>query len=812
MNYQFPILPGDQEAPKRPEPRLPKPSEKLPPWLNIGKTLAKALVIGLALLIAFNFLITPINRLLGLPSVKSLSDHAPISSIEVFDRNDQFVSVIQGEEDRQAVKLDEVSVSLKQALLASEDKGFYQHGGIDPVGILRAFLANLKAGKASQGASTITQQLVKNVFFPTKEWGTLQRKFKEILLAIELEKYYSKDQILEAYLNQVFWGKGSYGIERAAQRYFNKHASELNIAESAYLVGLLPSPSRLHDTTQAIQFQKAVIANMLEYGFISQKQATKALKTPLEFHSAPANLSKHPFYMSVVLDELRKRYGDYELRRMGLKVYTSLDMQAQELAEAKLAKAIKNAPTGINQGAIVTIDVPSNEVRVIVGGVGDFWKHQWNRAVSRHTIGSAFKPFVYLTAFMKGRLVASSTIFDTPFAYDDTGSGKIWNPQNFDKDYWGEMTVRKALVNSRNVPAVRAADKTGVEDIVELAKKLGLVEVEPYLSIALGSSALSPLQVANAYAAIARYGSYGEPIIIRRLVDRKGRTLETNQAKFEQAVPPNPTYELIDVLLDVVDHGTGTRAKLKDRQVAGKTGTADGSRDVWFVGFTTDAVTAIWAGNELNKTASNYATGGTTLAGLWSDYMKSYYEVNPTPVSKFKKPLAYVRKKIDPISGLLATGKSFRPEMRDMVPGTEPTETAPDPSQEDIREYLDEIERERDLLYDLSLDDFDGMEDEEPTELTPEQLAAQAQQNNSPNQNQPSGYPAQGNPALWGDGSQQAQPLPPNPYAAPWGNNPQNPETPAPAVSVPPSDPQENPQEKKKEGRFSRLKRFFSPY
>ena len=641
-----------------------------------------------------NLWISPINKLLGLPLVEDLEYYSPISSIEVYDKDDQFVAVLQGKEDRQIISLTEVATPLKQALLATEDREFYSHHGINFGGILRAMFINLTQGKLKQGGSTITQQMVKNIFFPPEEWATIQRKLKEILLSIEVEKKYSKEQILQIYLNQVYWGKSAYGVERASKRYFNKHASGLNVAESAYLVALLTSPSSLHGTPQAIQRQQSIIHNMLKYGYISQNQAQKALNYSLDFQSDPRNLSKFPYYMTFVLQELRKRFSEYELKHAGLKVYTALDPQAQTEAAKILTEGIAKAPTGISQGALVTIDVETNEVRAMIGGTGDFWEHQWNRATSKHTLGSAFKPFVYLTSFIHGGFSGSTLVMDSPYNYQNEQTGEIWQPKNFDGKFWGEISVRKALINSRNIPAIRVAEKTDIHKIVETAESIGLVGVKPYLSSALGSSAASPLSLANAYAVLARGGIYLKPVIIKRVT--KGNSLVAqNNLLPDKVLPPKPIYELLDILTGVVDHGTGTRARITGRQVAGKTGTADQARDIWFAGFTPDTVTVLWGGNDQNQQASHYATGGGVMAGIWKEFMTKYYELNPTPVNFFPKPAPRIKLLIDPLSGLLATDDTFQPEYREFVPGTQPTQDAPIPTPEQIKEYLDKLADER---------------------------------------------------------------------------------------------------------------------
>jgi|GEM_PF-705153 len=662
--------------------------------------------------ILFNLLISPINRLLGLPEVDNLAARGLSSSIEVYDKDNQFVCVLQGDQDRQIISLRQVSTPLKQALIAAEDRNFYSHEGVSFLQIIRAAFINLKSGELKQGGSTITQQLAKNVFFSFKEWKSWQRKVKEVFLALEIEKKYSKDEILSLYLNRVYWGKSAYGVQRAAQRYFNTDASELTIAQSAYLVSLLSSPSTLHQSRRSQVIQHQIINSMERFGYITSKQKEQALKEKLKFESAPGNLSKHPYYMSVVLDELRSRYSEHEITHGGFKVYTSLDPAAQEQAEEILAKGIKRAPSGISQGALVTIDVPSSQVRVIVGGVGDFWKNQWNRATSRHTLGSSFKPFVYLTAFLQGALSSTSPIMDTPLFYREPDTGQTWEPKNFDNDFWGEITVRKALVNSRNIPAIRAGKKANMNNVQQVAARLGLTEIEPYLSSALGSSSASPLEMASAYATLARDGIQMKPIIIRRIVDQNGKVIEQNEPSPERAILSAAVRELVSILEDVVGHGTGAAARLPgDIPVAGKTGTTDGSRDVWFIGFTPMTVTALWGGNDHNKKASYHATGGGVMAGIWKQFMISYRKLNPSPAKQFPKPLARISLRIDPITGLRATPSTYDPQSREFIPGTQPTKYAPAPTPESIRNY--EAERQEEMGYMFNEDEYADIEETE---------------------------------------------------------------------------------------------------
>lgn len=629
------------------------------------------------------YLVIPsLNDYFGLPSLENVTDYEPISSIELYDYRDNFVGFLQGVEDRQVVPLSEISPYLKRAVLAIEDKDFYEHAGIDPPAIIRAFFVNLQAGRIVEGGSTITQQLVKNLLIPENERGrTFSRKIKELLLALELEKKVNKDKILELYLNQVFWGSRAYGAQRAAQKYFNKSANTLTLAESAYLAGLLKAPSQLSmEKDAAIKRKNLVLKQMREFGYISKKQYESAIKEKLYFNSSPGQFELYPYYFSYVLEELKKRFDVQKLRAKGYRVFTGLDPDAQRKAERILNEEIKNAPYGVTQYGLASVDVRTGQIRVIVGGVGDYWKHQWNRATNPHTIGSAFKPFVYLTAFEAGILDPNTKIKDSKVEIPD--GDMVWTPKNFDGEYLGNITVREALVKSRNLPAVKVARQVGIENVIKIAKACGIEsELLPNLSVALGSCAISPLEAASSYATFARGGIYIKPILIRRIEDPKKRIVEKNDPVPIRAASQDAVSILVSILQDVVKRGTGTLAKLDDRPVGGKTGTSDKSRDVWFIGFTPDLSTAIWGGNDHFKPIHGKGvTGGAIVARVWKKYYQAYYEDNDLPPGSFLAEATMKELLVDPLTGLLATPYTPHPVKKRFFPGTEPTDFAPIPS------------------------------------------------------------------------------------------------------------------------------------
>ncbi len=608
----------------------------------VGALKGAFFLLCLGLLVAFAIFGAKLLQPLGiLPDVSVLERYEPIEAVQVFDRHDHLVCTVEGDEDRRVVPLNQVSTQMQQAILAAEDHHFFEHHGVNPVSIFRAFFVNLEAGHVVEGGSTITQQLVKNLFFEEPR-RNFQRKIKEAIMAYELEQKYPKEKILELYLNQVYFGNGAYGIERAAYRYFDTSAAELNIAESAFLAGLVRAPSELSapgNRHAAIVRQHEILDKMVEYGYITEGQGKAAKAQELPFKKGTNPLEKYPFYISQVLEILRGRFSQAEMSKQGLRVYTNLEPAAQEMAEQTLANGIKHAPKGVTQGALVSVNVSDGAVVALVGGVGNFWQNQWNRATNPHTCGSSFKPFVYLTAFRKGVLTPDSIIEDEPLVVKQPWGLPDYSPKNFDHKFLGKIPVRKALALSRNVCSVRIAQLCGIDSVVETARLAGITaKLDANLSLALGSSAVSPLEMAGAYATFARGGVAIRPQIIRRIEDNKGQVIEVFDAKVDKAFDAEPVALLISCMQDVVKFGTGTAARLSDRPVAGKTGTADEAKDIWFIGYTPDMVTAVWGGNDDNQAiAGSHVTGGDVMAKIWKDYMQAYYKKFPTPPGEFIK-------------------------------------------------------------------------------------------------------------------------------------------------------------------------------
>jgi penicillin-binding protein 1A len=623
--------------------RAKKNAQKSPNDVFLGFLRACFLLILIGLAIGGAYFGTTIYfKLRDLPDISLVERYEPIEAIQLFDRNDHLICTIEGDEDRRVVPLNQISTQMQQAILAAEDHHFFEHNGINLVSIFRAMLTNMLAGHVVEGGSTITQQLVKNLFF-TDTGRTMDRKVKEAFVAWELERRYPKERILEMYLNQVYFGSNAYGIERAAARYFDKPAAALTLPEAAFLAGLVKEPSFLgapSNRQAALNRQHEIIDKMVGYGYILPQQAEAARAKKLVFKHGDNPLSKYPYYISYVLQLLHERFTQAEMRQEGLRVYTNLDPKVQELAETTLNAGIEKAPKGVTQGALVSISVSNGAVLALVGGVGNFWKNQFNRAVNPHTVGSSFKPFVYLTAFLQGNLSPDSFVDDKPLVVHQLWGLPDYAPKNFDRKFMGKITIRKALALSRNVPSVRTGQLVGISKVIETARQAGITaKLDPNLSLALGSSAIAPLEMAGAYSTFARGGTAIAPQVIRRIENNKGQIKEIFETKSDKVFPDEPVAELVDVMQDVVKYGTGTQAKLADRPVAGKTGTADAGKDIWFIGFTPDLVTALWAGNDDNlPIPGTNVTGGVVMAKIWHTYNEAYYKEFPTAPGSFIAP------------------------------------------------------------------------------------------------------------------------------------------------------------------------------
>lgn len=578
----------------------------------------------------------------NLPDVQQTG--TPAASSQVFDIKGRLITTIHAEENRLPVSLDQVPENLQHAFLAAEDIRFYDHHGIDPRGIMRAVFANITHNGIAQGGSTITQQLARNAFLTQNR--TLERKFQEAILALQIEREYTKPEILEMYMNQIYFGEGAYGIQTAANIYFGKTVSDLDLAQCALLAGLPQSPnyySPFSNLEAAKTRQATVLNQMAKYGFISQEDADAAKAEDLGLRS-PESLkqvrgSRASYFISYIEQLISDKYDAEALYKEGLKIYTTLDLDMQEAAERSLEANLPDFYTDANglrqpQGAIVAIDPHNGHILAMVGGRGTDHFNRATQAVRQP--GSAFKPFVYIGAVEKG-MTPGTIVDDSPI----TIAG--WSPQNYSRTFSGKMTLRQALINSVNVPAVKVAQEVGMHNILANAENMGISTLvfkggnnDDNLAAALGglTQGVIPLDMASAYGVLANGGVHVEPQAIIRIVDRNGNVLEENTAKGTQVISQKTAYIVTNMLESAVLHGTGGNAYI-GRPMAGKTGTTDDTKDAWFVGYTPDVATAVWIGDDFDGTLQGL-TGGTVPAAIWRDFMN--VAVADMPATNFPTP------------------------------------------------------------------------------------------------------------------------------------------------------------------------------
>ena len=580
----------------------------------------------------------------NLPDVRVLRNYVPSETSYIYDIKGTLLYSLHDEANREVVDLNDMSPHLKRAVLAVEDSYFYSHNGINPSSVGRAMLANVEAGNTVEGASTITMQLVKNLFLTPER--TISRKVAEAVLALRLEQIFSKDEILEMYLNQVYWGHNTYGVETAAQSYFNKSAKDLTLAEASMMAGLIQAPESYspfanYQNTKARQ--TVVLNRMRQLGWITAAEADAAAQTPLLIGEVTSfRTSVAPYITEAAVQELKQRFGPDAVVKGGMRVQTTIDLDLQRVAEETVQRnhaQLRRRGVSADQMALVSIDPRTHFVKAMVGGV-DYTTSQFNRAIQAHRQpGSAFKPFVYYTAFATGKYDPGSSVADTPVSYPD--GYKYYTPKNYDGSFMGNIPIRTALELSRNVPAIKLGQAVGIDQIIELCRTLGIRSpMASVVSLPLGAVDLTPMEMAGAYATFASNGWHSPPTFIVQVTDSQGNVVLDNTPKPQLVLDPWAAATLTNVLQGVIAGGTGTAARL-DRPAAGKTGTTDSQRDVWFVGYVPQLATAIWVGNDNYAPLGSGATGGGVVAPVWKDFMQQ--ALAGTPVESFRRPAEFVR-------------------------------------------------------------------------------------------------------------------------------------------------------------------------
>jgi penicillin-binding protein 1B len=576
-------------------------------------------------------------------------------------------------EDRTLRKLNEIPASLIHAVIAIEDERFYRHHGIDPRSIFRAFLTNLRSNEILQGGSTLTQQLVKNFFLNQKR--TFTRKINEVIMALIIESRYDKQQILETYLNEIYWGQkgsvGIFGIGKASQFYFDKEVKELTLGESALLAGIIQAPNHLdprRNYKKAIERKNVVLRKMLDLRWISVEEYRSALAEKIQIREIPEGGHSAPFFADLVRQQLSANYPASVLNTEGLNIFTTLDVEIQKMADEKLKKnlnlleknypALRSDPSKQLEGCLIAVSPHTGHLIALAGG-RNYQVNQFNHATQAHRQpGSIFKPLVYLTAFeqavKKGRsadtITPASLLDDSPVTL--TADDKSWSPQNYDKIFHGNVTVRTALENSLNVPTVKLALKIGLDAVIQSARILGIESpLRPTPSLALGSYEVTPLEMVAAYEVIANQGMKAEIQTIKQVTDTHHKILEGKTLEMREAFSPQATFLVTRLLQGVIENGTGKGVKVMgfQRPAAGKTGTTSEYNDAWFVGYTPDLLTLVWVGFDQGEKIN--LTGASAALPVWVDFMKEALE--EFPGSDFSPP-AHIRfVKVVPSTGLL---------------------------------------------------------------------------------------------------------------------------------------------------------------
>jgi penicillin-binding protein 1A len=678
-----------------PEGRRARPRARR--WLRtlliVAGILSLLLGAGVAVAALWAFTILPRT----LPSVTALESFQPLIGTKIYDDNDELITELHVER-RIFVPLAHIPQALRDAVIATEDKRFYYHWGIDPIGIARAVSQNYRRGRIVEGGSTITQQLTKVLFLTPDK--SLERKLKEAVLALELERRYTKDRILEMYLNQVYFGHGAYGVEAASRTYFGKSVSELNVREAALLAGLPRAPttySPFEHGDAAKRRREVVLRRMVDFGALKEAEAKRLARADLGLIPPERRRTTGQYFLEYVQQTLEAKYGADMVFKGGLNVYTTLSPTMQLAAEQALREGLKalesrsgKGKTGEHpEGAIVTIEPQTGFVRAMVGGY-DFFRSEFNRAVqARRQPGSAFKPFIYMAALENG-FTAATRVEDAPVSYAVGPNGQAWKPENYDRKYRGSTTLQQALEESVNIVTVKVQEQVGLNKTIRLARRFGIASpLDVNLSLALGTSDMTLIELTSAYGALANQGQWLPPTAIRYVTDAQGKLLEEHLPEPREAVAPETAYVITHMLRGVVERGTGQAAKALGRPVAAKTGTTNDYSNAWFIGYTPRLSTGVWVGYDRPRSLGKDETGSRVAVPIWVTYMGKVLGDSPKDDFPIPEKVALVPIDLDASNECvrvvtLAFVKGTEPAVtcgarRQAVPGAAPDPAAPAP-------------------------------------------------------------------------------------------------------------------------------------
>jgi penicillin-binding protein 1A len=607
----------------------------------------------------------PIARPEDLPNLRQLAIFQRGEPSILYDDHGEVLAPVVPEY-RIYVPLSGVPMVLRQAVIAAEDARFYEHGAVDLRGIARATVRNLLAAQVKEGGSTITQQLAKTLFLTHER--TLERKVKELELARDIERRYSKDDILEMYLNSIYFGHGAYGVEAAARTYFSKGVSELNLAEAALLAGLPRAPGRyspLIDRARAKARRQYVLDRMVATGALTASRAQKAARIPVTVSPMFPARGVAPWFVEYARQQVEARWGEALVRHGGLRIYTTLNVAMQRAASAAVRRGVTTIAgraaqqarprQGPLEGAHNALDARSGEIKAMVGGV-EYARSQFNRAVqARRQPGSAFKPLVYAAA-LEGGFTTATLIEDAPvqFWIQRNGRTEAWTPENVDRQYRGLVTLRRALEESINVATVRLIQEIGVDPVIDLARRLGLSsELRREYALALGVSEVNLLELTSVYQAFANRGTHAPPVAVRRVMDGETVLLDESAGAPRPVLSEEVAFVLTSVLEGVVERGTGRAARRIGRPVAAKTGTSQNAEDLWFIGYTPSLVAGVWLGYDRPRAVGSHETAGKLAAPIWVDFMTA--TLRESPVEAFLPPDGVVRVSVNRRTGASAS-------------------------------------------------------------------------------------------------------------------------------------------------------------
>ncbi|NNK85444.1 MAG: PBP1A family penicillin-binding protein [Desulfobacterales bacterium] len=614
-----------------------------------------------------------------LPQIRALEDFKPSAVTRIYSADKVLLAELFIEK-RNPVPLKDIPHYLKAALIATEDRKFYKHSGVDIKGILRAIIKNIWAGEYAEGASTITQQLAKTLFLTPKK--TIVRKMKEAVLSFQLERRYTKDEILELYLNQVYFGSGAYGVESAARLFFGKTVNSLNLAECALIAGLPKSPSRYSphvNVTLALKRRNIVLRQMAAIEIITETELKENLRQPLHLEESVLDPVKGPYFVEHIRKLLEEIIGPTSLYKRGLTVFTTLSWPLQMAAEESALKGLyalekrmkKNMIINTQpQCSLISLDIQNGGILAMVGGK-DYYQSPFNRAtMAKRQPGSAFKPIVYAYAIEKG-FSQNTLILDAPAVFKGAREGEDYRPKNFSDDFAGEMTFRKALTLSKNIPAVRLIEMLGASSVARFGHTLGIkTPLLPNLTLALGSSDVTLMDLTAAYSVFSNKGKLIIPYCIMEVLDQNERVIWRVKPQKKVVMSRAGASIMTDMLKGVIQEGTGRKASILKHSVAGKTGTTDEYKDALFIGFSPSISTGVWVGQDNLTTLGDMETGAKAALPIWIEFMKK--ALADKSYQYFDIPDDVVQIRMDTTTGFLVREDSLRGVKALFKKGTEP--------------------------------------------------------------------------------------------------------------------------------------------